>query len=631
MSQSEPDSSARLAAIVASSEDAIIGQDLGGVITSWNDAAERMFGYPAEDAIGRHISMLIPADRIAEEDTVLAQVRAGVGLAHFETVRLHRTGAPIEVSLAVSPIRNPAGDVVGASKIVRDITRGKRLEREAQRLAAIVMSSDDAIVSKDLNGTIQSWNRGAERIFGWTADEVIGRSITVIIPKERLSEEDEVLSRIRQGLSVEHFETVRMRKDGSLVDISLTVSPVRTEDGRVVGASKIARDVTEQRRLAVAAEEASRLKDEFLAVLSHELRTPLNTVLGYARLLRRGEPRRTGEQRDKALDALERNADTLTRVVNDVLDTSRIVTGKLRLAFEQCAVDRLIEEGIDSVKATAGAKGVEMDSILDAGLAVMGDRDRLHQVVTHLLSNALKFSRGGGRVDVTVTGLADRVQLSVGDTGQGIDAALLPRVFDRFSQRERTASSHQTGLGLGLSIVKHLIEAHGGTVRAASPGIGGGATFIVELPATNQRPGVEEVFAPAAVGTLAGLDILLVDDDADGRELLATVLRRHGARVATAGSGAAALAHFARRKPDLILSDIGMPGQDGYSLLAQMRRAAPGLEIPAIAITAFTSADDRARAIAAGFQHHLAKPVDPDVLVATVARFRPRLQSRAAG
>jgi len=221
-----------------------------------------------------------------------------------------------------------------------------RLEREALRLAAIVSSSDDAIISKDLNGIIQTWNRGAERIFGFTPEEVIGKSITIIIPDERLAEETEVLSRIRAGLSVDHFETVRRRKDGGLVDISLTVSPVRAPDGTVVGASKIARDVTEQRRLRAAAEEASRLKDEFLAVLSHELRTPLNTVLGYSRMLRRDDERMSDEVRDRALEALERNADSLTRLVNDVLDTSRVVTGKLRLVFESCPIDQVIDVNI---------------------------------------------------------------------------------------------------------------------------------------------------------------------------------------------------------------------------------------------------------------------------------------------
>jgi signal transduction histidine kinase len=388
--------------------------------------------------------------------------------------------------------------------------------------------------------------------------------------------------------------------------------------------------IARERRAREQAEAASRAKDEFLAALSHELRTPLNAILGWARLLASGSL--SGPSIQRAVDTIERNAQLQVRLIDELLDVSRIITGRLAIERVPLCLSALVEGEVDAVREAASARQIELRFTRTGHeLPVMGDPDRLHQVVMHLLSNALKFTRSGGRVDVTVAGLPDRVRLSVGDTGEGIDAALLPRVFDRFSQRERSSSSRHTGLGLGLSIVKHLIEAHGGTVHASSPGLGEGATFVVELHATNQRPDVEETVAPAALGTLAGFDILLVDDDADGRELLATVLRRHGARVATAGSAAAALAHFARRKPDLILSDIGMPGQDGYSLLAQMKRAAPDFDIPAIAITAFTSADDRARAIAAGFQQHLAKPIDPDMLVATVARHRPRLQSRAAG
>ena len=258
------------------------------------------------------------------------------------------------------------------------------------RLAAIVSSSDDAIISKDLNGVIQSWNRGAEKVFGFTAGEAIGKNITIVIPEDRLGEETEVLARIRAGMPVDHFETVRRRKDGELINISLTVSPIRDESGRIIGASKIARDVTSQRRLQDQLEQANRTKDEFLAVLSHELRTPLNTVLGYARMLRRDEPKMSGELRERALDALERNADALTRLVNDVLDTSRIVTGKLRLAMEPCAVDVVVEAAVDTVRPTADAKGVALQLHLERGLSVVGDRDRIQQVVWNLLSNAIK-------------------------------------------------------------------------------------------------------------------------------------------------------------------------------------------------------------------------------------------------
>jgi PAS domain S-box-containing protein len=355
------------------------------------------------------------------------------------------------------------------------------------RLAAIVSSSDDAIVSKDLNGVIQSWNRGAEKVFGYTAEEAIGKNITIVIPEDRLSEETEVLARIRAGLPVDHFETIRRRKDGELINISLTVSPIRDKTGRIIGASKIARDVTAQRRLQDQLEQANRMKDEFLAVLSHELRTPLNTVLGYARMLRRDEPRMGGELRERALEALERNADTLTRLVNDVLDTSRIVTGKLRLAMEPCALDQVVEAAVDTVKPSAELKGVEIELQIEGGIVVLGDRDRILQVLWNLLSNAIKFTPGGGRVLVTVRRVPTGVQMSVADTGVGIARADLPFVFQRFWQAHTGASREFSGLGIGLALARHLVELHGGAIAVESAGAGHGATFTVTLPIAAER------------------------------------------------------------------------------------------------------------------------------------------------
>ena len=350
------------------------------------------------------------------------------------------------------------------------------------RLAAIVESSDDAIISKDLNGIIQTWNRSAELMFGYTADEAIGRPITMIIPEERLQEEVEVLRRVRAGLSVEHFQTVRHRKDGSEVHISLTVSPVRTPDGEIVGASKIARDITEQRRLQAQAEQASRMKDEFLAVLSHELRTPLNTMLGYARMLKRDDARMTPEIRARALDALERNTDLLTRLVNDVLDTSRIVSGKLRLTLDLVPVERFVDEAVETVRAAAEAKGIEISSSIAPGLTVHGDRDRLQQVVWNLLSNAIKFTPVGGSVAVRAVAEHGAVQISVRDTGIGIAPSHQAFIFQRFWQADTTVSREHGGLGIGLALARHLVEMHGGTIVVESAGVGHGSLFTVSLP-----------------------------------------------------------------------------------------------------------------------------------------------------
>src|SRR5688572_22479628 len=319
----------RLAAVVESSDDAVISQGLDGVVETWNRAAERLFGYTAAEAIGRPIELIVPWDCRLDESNVIAQVLRGEAVTHFETAAMTKAGGMVPISLTISPILTPQGEMVGISRIARDLSEHKELERQAFRLAAIVDSSVDAIVSKDLNGIVQTWNKAAERMFGYQADEIIGKSILLIIPDDRRSEEDSVLGRIRAGMAVEPFETVRRRKDGTLIEISLSVSPIRTSTGSIIGASKIARDIAFQRQLARHAEDANRIKDEFLAMLSHELRTPLNAVLGYTRMLRSGQI--PAERKDRAIDTIERNANILAELVSDVLDVSTILTGKIQL------------------------------------------------------------------------------------------------------------------------------------------------------------------------------------------------------------------------------------------------------------------------------------------------------------
>ena len=482
---SRDDSGMLLAAIVSSSDDAIISKDLQGYVTSWNQAAERLFGYAAAEMIGQHITRIIPTARLAEEDYVLSRVRAGLEIDHFETVRQRKDGSFVEISLTVSPIRNGDGRIVGASKIARDITERKRMERDALRLAAIVDSSEDAIVGKDLNGIVESWNAGAERIFGFTAAEMIGRSITTIIPPDRAEEEEGVLARIRAGRSIQHFETVRRRKNGELIDVSLTVSPIRLKNGDIIGASKIARDITEEKALRIAAADASRAKDEFLATLSHELRTPLNAVLGYAHMLRKGAIPMT--ELPKALEVIGRNADSLTRLVNDVLDTSRIVTGKIRLNLEDCDVAQIAEDAVRGVLPACRSKSIHVISNIESGLMVHGDPDRLRQVLWNLLSNAVKFTGEEGTVKVSAVREGRTVRITVEDTGIGIAPESLPYVCRRFWQADATHTRAHAGLGLGLALAHDFIELHGGQLEAKSEGIGRGSRFDVLLPAIDVR------------------------------------------------------------------------------------------------------------------------------------------------
>jgi PAS domain S-box-containing protein len=353
-------------------------------------------------------------------------------------------------------------------------------ENSAARLAAIVASSDDAIVSKDLNGRIMSWNAAAERMFGWTADEAIGKHITLIIPHDRLAEEDFVLSRIRQGFIVDHFETVRQRKDGSAINISVTISPIHADDGTVVGASKIARDITEQLRLRQEAEEANRLKDEFLATLSHELRTPLNTVIGYTAMLRKGMM--DAAQQARALEVIERNAQVLTDLVGELLDTSRVITGKIRLQMSDTSLSALAHESAENIGPSVNAKGLVFETRIEPNVMIFGDADRIRQIMWNLLTNAIKFTPSGGRIELAVGTEARHGYIMVRDSGIGVHPDALPHIFKRFWQAESAKGREYAGLGLGLALSRHLTELHGGSIEAKSSGEGTGAEFRVTLP-----------------------------------------------------------------------------------------------------------------------------------------------------
>jgi PAS domain S-box-containing protein len=477
----------RLAALVESFDDAVIIGTLDGTIETWNRPAERLFGYTGAEAIGRSSRLLVPPERQQEDAAVMARVRRGERLGPFDTVRLRKGGVPVEVSLSVSPIRTDDGQVIGTSTIARDITERKRAESEALRLAAIVKSSDDAIVSKDLNGTITSWNRAAERMFGYTAEEVVGRSITVIIPTERLAEEDFVLGKVRTGVGIDHFETVRRRKDGTLIDISLTVSPIIDPSGRIVGVSKIARDISERKQLLRQVEEASRLKDEFLATLSHELRTPLNAIMGYVHMLREGTI--PDEGRMRALELIDRNTRTLTRLVSDVLDVSTIIAGKARLKLERCDLASVLDAALDVVRPTMEAKRLTLERDVAAEpMHVLGDPDRLQQVFWNLLVNAMKFTPEAGRITVRLERDGSNVRAAVIDTGAGIAPDFLPHLFQRFRQGNARVDREFSGLGLGLALVRHFVELHGGAVEATSEGPGKGSTFVVSLPLLSSGP-----------------------------------------------------------------------------------------------------------------------------------------------
>ena len=522
-------------------------------------------------------------------------------------------------------------------------------------LAAVVESSDDAIITKTLDGKITSWNASAARLLGYTAVEIIGQPITVLIPPDRQEEERHIIASLRAGKRIEHYETVRVAKDGRLIEVALTISPLRDQTGEIVGASKILRDVTERKRIErelqgllaernqilaserAARSEAERLsasKDEFLALLSHELRTPLNAILGWTQILRSGSV--ASANFEKGLAVIERNVRAQTQLVDDLLDMSRIISGQMRLEVQPVMPFAFVQGAVESARPAADARGVRLEAILDpAAGPVSGDANRLQQVVWNLISNAIKFTPGGGHVRVTFERVSSNIEICVADSGIGIRPDFLPHIFERFRQADATPTREHGGLGLGLSIVKHIVELHGGTVEANSVGEGQGATFRVrlplavsrsnpdrphELPRSSQRPAV-----PFVNADLSNLVVLVVDDDPDSRDLLHRLLSDCGATVTAAASAAEALAATNNQRPDLLISDIGMPEVDGYQLLRSLR-AGSDVRFPAIALTAFARSEDRTRALLAGFVAHVSKPVEPAELIATVAAVSGRVR-----
>ena len=823
-----------LSALIESADDAIISKTLDGIITSWNKGAERIFGYTPEEVIGKPITIIIPPDHLNEEPAILARLRAGERIEHYETVRMRKDGKRVDISLTVSPIKGPGGQIIGASKIARDVTE----QREARR--ALDDASERlrlALAASNLGDW--SWNAATDAVtLSETAERILGvppvapmtwtemRNLLHVEDRERakaaveialathtdydieyrvkgtdgcevwvsakgrgvydddgsivgmlgfvqditmrknnedtLREQAEALRTLNEvgklisaeldlhktvqaltdaateltgaqfgsffynvlnedgasymlytlaGEPREAFENFLMPRatdlfgptfrgdgvvriadvkldprygknspyfgipDGHLPVTSYLAVPVISRSGEVLGglffghpepdvfterdeivvagmagqaavamdnarlyeAAKKARAeaehaAAENERLYRKAEESSRLKEEFLATISHELRTPLSAILGWTRMLRMGQL--SEEDAAKALDTIERNARAQAQLVDDLLDVSRIITGKLRMDVQPADPNVFIDAAVEAVRPAADAKGVRVQKVIDTGpISIPGDPVRLQQVVWNLLSNAIKFTPRGGRVQIRSEHVNSHLEIVVSDTGQGIASDFLPHVFDRFRQADQKTSRHHGGMGLGLAIVRHLVEMHGGTVLANSEGEGQGATFTVMLPITplyqvdasgsRVHPGARDLSPELDECTerLDGLRILVVDDEADTRELLKQGLEYCGAKVTVAGSAAEALDALAGQVPDVLISDIGMPGTDGYAFIRQVRRLPTDRAgyIPAIALTAYTRTEDRLQSLRAGYDMHVPKPVELAELVAVAA------------
>ncbi|WP_218032865.1 PAS domain S-box protein [Brevifollis gellanilyticus] len=830
-----------LSAIIDSSDDAIVSKNLEGIITSWNKGAERLFGYSADEIVGQSVTKLIPPDRQDEEPQILQKLHRGERVEHFDTQRLRKDGTRIDVSLTISPVRNNDGAIVGASKVARDISGRKMWEQEMQdyraslemlnRLGSALTAEHDleklvqlvTDAGREMSGaafgaffytvkrpeqeafmlyTLSGAPREAFEKFGmprntpifaptfegkgsvrignvrddprygqmaphhgmppghlpvtsYLATSVVSMSGEVIgglfyghpMP-DRFTEKAEVMVNALAGYAAVAMDNARLYADlqgkleqqhvmetalraseemssnilnssgdcilvmdleGNIISMNppglalfdiedfgplkgkpwedlwpaemrkalrtaiqaaargeigrfegecptakgvakwwdVIISPLRDDQNIVTRLTSTSRDISEQRRSAenarAAAEEAqkqSRMKDEFLATLSHELRTPLQSILGWTQLLLSGEC--DASEVKQGIEVIDRNANAQTRIIEDLLDMSRILSGKVRLDVQRIELAGLIEAAVETVRPAAQAKNIKLEAVLDPlAQPVSGDPNRLQQVFWNLLSNSIKFTPVGGKVQIVLERVNSHLEVSVTDNGAGISADFLPHVFERFRQADATTTRKHGGLGLGLAIVKHLAELHGGTVRAKSPGVNLGTTFTVMLPLAilhpepyqgeRRHPGVPG--AGSLVSPLPPLDsitVLVVDDEEDARNLLLVVLSKAGAKVRTAGSVRQALDQWNEVVPDILISDIGMPEEDGYTLIQKIR-ALPedkGRSVPAIALSAYTRTEDRIKAINAGFQMHLSKPADSLELLTMVSSLVERAKHK---
>jgi PAS domain S-box-containing protein len=703
---------AHLAAIVASSEDAIVSKTLEGIVTSWNGAAERLFGYSSAEMVGQPILKIIPPELHYEETQILAKLRAGERIERYETVRVHKDGHRIEVSLTVSPMRDLNGRIVGAAKIAHDITLRRAAERalreeafaletlnrvgravasqlELDRVVQIVTDAATELSGAEFGAFFYNVTKDDQESYWLYSLSGAPREAFAKFPMPRLTP---VFGPTFRGEGIVRSDDIRTdprygqnppysgMPPGHLPVCSYLAVPVTSSSGRVIGglffghsqpamfsarAERLVAGISSQAAIAIDnarlfqtlrdregqleqlatereqflqsermarsdAERLSQLKDEFLATLSHELRTPLNAMLGWTALLRQRDMSR--QDMDRGLETIDRNVRAQTQIVNDLLDMSRIISGKIHLEVQTLHLHEVINSAIDAVRPSADAKRIRIQTMLDTRIGlVRGDPNRLQQVLWNILSNSVKFTPNGGRVQVVLERVNSHVEIVVEDTGIGIRSEFLPYVFDRFRQADPSTTRRYGGLGLGLSIVKTLVELHGGSVRVKSAGENQGSTFVIALPVSHvQTESAERALHRAPVADsleaielprLDDVSVLIVDDEPDGRALTARILEGRGAKVRCVTSATEALELLQQESFSILLSDIGMPDIDGYELMRRVRQldATRAMPLPAIAVTAYARPEDRQRSLLAGYQMHLAKPIEARELIAAIA------------
>jgi PAS domain S-box-containing protein len=690
------ESGLRLAAIVASSNDAIIGKTLGGIITSWNEGATRIFGYTAEEVLGQSVSILIPEDRPDEEPAIIERLKRGEQVDHYQTIRVRKDGQLIDISLTISPIRNSLGKIIGASKVARDITETKRSEqrlRESERLQRLLAQiGEQAARAGELNELMKfvtaqvAIEMGISRC-GYSSVDLRTGVISVeheysvefaplagdfsVAEFAQHLKDDAIAGRITnspdlasepqtslayeerfKSISIRAYLNVPIHRAGSWVanfwvshhephewsraEIEL-MRIIADRIGLVMerknAESERERLLAREQAARAEAETANRVKDEFLATVSHELRTPLNAILGWSSMLVAGKLSETDAVH--ALEAIVRNARSQAQIIEDILDVSRTVSGKLRLDLKPIELISVIRAAVDVVSPAAEAKGVQLLLSLEPSAdRVQGDAARMQQVIWNLLTNAVKFTPENGRIEVKLKRVDSFAEIAVCDTGEGITKEFLPYVFDRFHQADGSTTRRHGGLGLGLAIARHLVEMHGGTIAAYSDGLGRGASFILKVPIAAAR---SEVTAPLEMKQppdqtprneephLRGLRVLAIDDEADVREMLKTLFEEYGADILTVSSAREGLESMAGWKPHVLISDIGMPDEDGYAFIRKVRSlpSDQGADTPAIALTGYVRVEERMRALEAGFQMFVAKPVETNELISLIGDLCP--------
>ena len=617
-----------LAAIVDSSDDAIISKNLKGIIQSWNSGAERLFGHAAADAIGKHISLVIPPERIAEEDEIIARMSAGDRIHHFETERVRADGRRIQVSLSISPIKDETGAVVGASKIARDITERKRAEAERQKFVTLVENSTDFIGISDLDGTPTFVNHAGLELVGLRS---FGEAMSTPVREFFFPEDQSWIMQdfFPQVLADGHGEVeVRFRhfRTGDAIWMAYKVIVLADESGKPNGFATVSQNVTERREmldevraLATNLSEADRRKNEFLATLAHELRNPLAPISNAVQVLRR---RGAGDVDavESSSELLERQVAQMSRLVDDLIDMSRITSGRIELRKERIDLSTVVTHAVETTRPQFRSMNQELRiAIPEEPVMLYADPARLTQVLGNLLNNACKFSNRGGKVWLTVAPENGDVDIRVRDNGIGMTQDEIPRVFDMFTQLDTSLERSRDGLGIGLTLVRTLVELHGGSITVHSEGRGRGSEFVVRLPRVAKGETMPATNHDAPAPVVPRRRILIVDDNEDGATSLSMLLNLVGHQTFTANDGHEALSAFERIRPDVALLDIGLPGINGFEVARRIRELPFGREAVLIAVTGWGQEDDRSRSRAAGFDAHLVKPVNHEELTKLLA------------